>query len=48
MLSGLSRGDLMQLDTQAFKLSVVIPVYNEADTLYEMVGRVVRAPLRRN
>lgn len=28
-----------------FKLSIVVPVYNEAATLHELVRRVVRAPL---
>src|SRR5690348_5129817 len=37
----------MQLEMRAFKLSIVIPVYNEADTLYEIFDRVVRTPFKK-
>ena len=32
-------------DTAPQKLSIVIPVYNEAKTIHELIGLVVRAPL---
>jgi len=40
-------GELMQLDMEAFKLSIIIPVYNEADTLYDILVRVIRTPIKK-